>query len=149
MYLVRCTATCAAARRYVLMNKKPPVYLNTQSSKYRLEIDLSQYPGHRTRGTTTSTCCLRVRDTGTRYLVYEYVVCLRIPMLYPLRPSYLARLSTRLEHLPSTILSVYYSLYKSFARGRKNEHSVERRNRGTNGATGDLKMPRGPYTVQR
>ena len=49
--------------------------------------------------------------------------------------------------------------YKGFARGRlgaaryacarRNGHSVERRKRSTNGATGDLKMPKGPYIVQR
>ena len=34
-------------------------------------------------------------------------------------------------------------MYKGFARGRKKEHSVERRKMSTNGATGGLKMPRG------
>ena len=36
-----------------------------------------------------------------------------------------------------------------YARGRKNEHSVGRRKRSTNGETGDLKMPRGSCIVQR
>ena len=52
-----------------------------------------------------------------------------------------------------------HNKYKGFARGRlgaaryacgrRNRHSVERRKRSTNGATGDLKMPTGPYIVQR
>ena len=52
------------------MVKKPPVVHMRSNKTSAVRQIFHKILAH---GTTTSTYYLRVRDTGTRYLVYEYV----------------------------------------------------------------------------